>query len=106
MGKEIRTVVVWIDNARQSGIPVPDATVAEAPLYRPDPSSPELKYMLARRQALGGFVPKRVVQAPAIHPALGDSLDEFLHQFPSVSREQAQAALVYAREALEAVVAA
>jgi pyruvate dehydrogenase E1 component len=57
---------------------VPDATVAEAPLYRPDPSSPELKYMLARRQALGGFVPKRVVQAPAIHPALGDSLDEFL----------------------------
>src|SRR5579864_505108 len=59
-------------------IPVPDATVADAPLYRPDPSSPELKYMLARRQALGGFVPKRVVQAPAIHPALGDALDEFL----------------------------
>jgi len=59
-------------------IPVPDATVAEAPLYRPDPSSPELKYMVARRQALGGFVPKRVVQAPAIHPALGDALDEFL----------------------------
>ncbi len=59
-------------------IPVPDATVAEAPLYRPDASSPELKYMLARRQALGGFVPKRVVQAPAIHPELGDSLDEFL----------------------------
>jgi predicted PurR-regulated permease PerM len=25
LGKEIRTVVVWIDNARQSGIPVPDA---------------------------------------------------------------------------------
>ena len=32
----------------------------------------------------------------------GDSLDEFLRQFPSVRREQAQAALVLAREALEA----
>ena len=32
----------------------------------------------------------------------GDSLDEFLRQFPSVTREQAQAALALAREALEA----
>lgn len=32
----------------------------------------------------------------------GDSLDEFLHQFPSVTRDQAQAALALAREALEA----
>jgi len=36
----------------------------------------------------------------------GDSLDEFLRQFPSVTREQAQAALGLAREALEALVAA
>ena len=35
----------------------------------------------------------------------GDSLDEFLHQFPSVTRAQAQAALGVAREALEASVA-
>ena len=34
--------------------------------------------------------------------AAGDSLDEFLEQFPTVSREQAQAALELAREALEA----
>jgi uncharacterized protein (DUF433 family) len=32
----------------------------------------------------------------------GDSLDEFLDQFPSVSREQALAALEIAREALRA----
>jgi uncharacterized protein (DUF433 family) len=32
----------------------------------------------------------------------GDSLDEFLRQFPSVTREQAQAALALAGEALEA----
>jgi uncharacterized protein (DUF433 family) len=36
----------------------------------------------------------------------GDSLDEFLRQFPSVKREQARAALGLAREALEALVEA
>ena len=34
----------------------------------------------------------------------GDSLDEFLRQFPSVTREQAQTSLGLAREALEALV--
>ncbi|PYQ47584.1 MAG: DUF433 domain-containing protein, partial [Acidobacteria bacterium] len=33
----------------------------------------------------------------------GDSLDVFLDEFPSVSREQAVAALEIAREAVEAV---
>jgi len=32
----------------------------------------------------------------------GDSLDRFLDQFPTVSREQAQAALELARDALTA----
>lgn len=32
----------------------------------------------------------------------GESLDEFLRQFPSVRRDQAQSALALAREALEA----
>ena len=36
----------------------------------------------------------------------GDSLDEFLRQFPSVKREPARAALGLAREALEALVEA
>ena len=59
---------------------------------------------------LGGtpvFVGTRVpFQNLTDYLAGGDSLNEFLHQFPSVSREQAQAALGLAREALEAVVAA
>jgi uncharacterized protein (DUF433 family) len=33
--------------------------------------------------------------------AAGDSLEDFLHSFPTVSREQAVAALEYARDALE-----
>ena len=55
---------------------------------------------------LGGtpvFVGTRVpLQTLIEYLAAGDSLDEFLAQFPTVSREQAQAALELARDALEA----
>jgi uncharacterized protein (DUF433 family) len=57
-------------------------------------------------EILGGtpvFVGTRVpLQNLIDYLAAGDSLDEFLDQFPSVTREQAQAALELAREALEA----
>jgi len=33
----------------------------------------------------------------------GDSLDDFLHSFPTVTRDQAVAALEIAREALESI---
>jgi uncharacterized protein (DUF433 family) len=55
---------------------------------------------------LGGtpvFVGTRVpVQNLIDYLAAGDSLDDFLDAFPSVSREQAVAALEIAREALVA----
>ena len=51
---------------------------------------------------LGGtpvFVGTRVpVQSLFDYLEAGDSLEEFLHQFPSVLREQAVAALEYARD--------
>ena len=40
-------------------IPVPDNKVDEVPYYHPGKDSPEVKYMLERRQALGGFLPQR-----------------------------------------------
>jgi len=53
---------------------------------------------------LGGtpvFVGTRVpVQSLFDYLEAGDTLDEFLHQFPSVRREQAIAALELARDAL------
>ena len=56
-------------------------------------------------EILGGtpvFVGTRVpLQNLIDYLAGGDSLDEFLEQFPSVSREQAQAALELARDILE-----
>jgi len=40
-------------------LPVPDEHLDEAPLYHPGRHSPEVEYLLERRRALGGFVPRR-----------------------------------------------
>lgn len=40
-------------------IPVADKDLEKIPFYRPDPKSPEMQYMLERRQELDGFVPTR-----------------------------------------------
>ncbi len=44
------------------GIPISDEEVASAPFYRPPEDSPEMQYLRARRQALGGYVPVRRTQ--------------------------------------------
>jgi len=59
-------------------VPIPDDRIADAPFYRPDDQSAEIAYMKERRAALGGFVPRRVVNAPAIHPKMTDVFDEFV----------------------------
>lgn len=40
-------------------IPISDEDVAQAPFYRPDEKSDEIKYLLERRKKLHGFLPKR-----------------------------------------------
>ncbi|MBN9428653.1 MAG: pyruvate dehydrogenase (acetyl-transferring), homodimeric type [Burkholderiales bacterium] len=40
-------------------IPIPDDKLEELPFYRPPVDSPEMQYMLERRQALGGSLPQR-----------------------------------------------
>jgi len=40
-------------------IPVPDDRLHEVPFYKPGPNSDEMKYLLERRRALGGFLPQR-----------------------------------------------
>jgi pyruvate dehydrogenase E1 component len=42
-------------------IPLPEGAAKDADFYRPDPSDPALQYMQARREALGGYMPKREV---------------------------------------------
>jgi pyruvate dehydrogenase E1 component len=59
------------------GVPIPDDRIADAPFYRPDEKSLEIAYMKERRSALGGLVPRRVVNAPAIRPSLAEVFEEF-----------------------------
>ena len=40
-------------------IPIPDDQLAEVPFYKPADDSPEMQYLHARRNALGGYLPKR-----------------------------------------------
>ena len=46
-------------------IPISDDVIAETPFFRPPADSPEMKYLLERRKALGGFLPERKVNAAA-----------------------------------------
>ncbi len=47
-------------------IPIPDDQIEEAPFYKPDEDSPEIRYMHERRQALGGYLPARQRGAPPL----------------------------------------
>jgi pyruvate dehydrogenase E1 component len=47
-------------------IPIPDEKIGEAPFYKPDDDSPEVQYMHERRKALGGYLPARRSEAPAL----------------------------------------
>ena len=47
-------------------LPLTDDDAMHARLYRPAPESPEMKYLLRRREELGGFLPRRVVRAPRL----------------------------------------
>jgi pyruvate dehydrogenase E1 component len=44
-------------------LPIPDKGLAEAPYFHPGAGSPEVQYMLERRRALGGCLPKRIVRS-------------------------------------------
>lgn len=40
-------------------IPIPDDKLADIPFYKPADDTPEMRYLQERRQALGGYLPKR-----------------------------------------------
>ena len=41
------------------GIPISDSELKDVPYYRPAPDSPEMRYMMQRREELGGLIPAR-----------------------------------------------
>lgn len=62
-------------------IPISDEEVAEAPFYRPAEDSAEMKYLLERRRALGGFLPKRKVNPAPVELPDAELYSEFLKSF-------------------------
>jgi pyruvate dehydrogenase E1 component len=47
-------------------LPIPDRGIGEVPYYNPGPTSPEVGYLLDRRRALGGLIPRRIVRDSAL----------------------------------------
>ena len=58
-------------------LPIPDDQLHDAPYYHPGPDSQEVRYMLERRRALGGPVPRRVVKAAPLPPPRAEVDAEF-----------------------------
>ena len=54
--------------AERLGIPLPQDEVERAAFYRPPEDSAEMRYLKARRTALGGAIPAREVSCPALAP--------------------------------------
>ncbi|MEK6675848.1 MAG: pyruvate dehydrogenase (acetyl-transferring), homodimeric type [Planctomycetota bacterium] len=59
-------------------IPIPDEDLEDAPFYRPNEKSVEYQYLVERRRALGGFVPRRRVRAAPLEPPSKENFKEFL----------------------------
>ncbi len=67
---------------RRFDIPISDDVIADTPFFRPAPDSEETKYLLARRKALGGFVPARIVKPSTLDVPKLDYFGEFLKGSP------------------------
>jgi pyruvate dehydrogenase E1 component len=59
------------------GIPLNDEDCATVPFYRPADDSTEIEYLRARREALGGYTPKRSIRSKPIAAAHDELFREF-----------------------------
>jgi len=59
------------------GIPLSDQDVNELPFYRPAEDSEEMRYLKARREALGGYMPQRKVRSAPLVADHDDLFKEF-----------------------------
>ncbi|MCA9593222.1 MAG: pyruvate dehydrogenase (acetyl-transferring), homodimeric type [Myxococcales bacterium] len=76
-------------------LPVPDDKLHEAPFYHPGMNSPEVEYVLERRHALGGVVPKRRDHAPVkIELPRSEVFSEFLE---GTGKGEASTTMAFAR---------
>jgi pyruvate dehydrogenase E1 component len=74
-------------------LPIPDERLAEAPYFHPGPDSEEVRYMVERRHALGGPMPRRVVRAEPL-PAPSPEVDA---EFAAGSTTAVSTTMVFTR---------
>jgi pyruvate dehydrogenase E1 component len=75
-------------------IPIADDKIAEAPFYRPPEDSKEMKYLLERRKALGGFLPARRRRGPDM---VVPGIDAFESQLKSSGDHAMSTTMVFVR---------
>jgi pyruvate dehydrogenase E1 component len=76
------------------GIPISDADVAKTPFYRPPEDAIEIRYLHARRKALGGFVPSRKVRSAPLASVPHELFEEF---FKGTEDRKASTTMVFVR---------
>ena len=59
------------------GIPLSDQDIHDVPFYRPPEDSEEIRYLRARREELGGYVPQRKVRAKPLEANHDELFREF-----------------------------
>lgn len=59
------------------GIPLNDDDVSEVPFYRPSEDSEEIRYLRARREALGGYTPARKIRSKPLSGEHAELFKEF-----------------------------
>ncbi len=74
-------------------LPIPDAKLKDAPYYHPGPRSEEVEYLMVRRRALGGPIPRRVVRATRL-PEPSPAIDA---EFATGSSMPVSTTMVFAR---------
>src|SRR5664280_3622673 len=74
-------------------LPIPDEQLAEAPYYHPGPDSEEMRYLMERRRALGGGLPKRIVRGRPL-PAPAPETDR---EFAAGSATAVSTTMVFAK---------
>jgi len=75
-------------------LPVSDEEVENLSYYKPAKDSPEIKYMMERRNALGGFLPKRKKQGNKLNVP---SIDAFANQLKSTGDREISTTMAFVR---------
>ena len=75
-------------------LPISDEEVENLSYYKPGKDSPELKYMMERRNTLGGFLPKRKKQGNKLNVP---SIDAFSKQLESSGEREISTTMAFVR---------